>query len=148
MTTIPLFTIGFTQKTAEAFFTKLQSAGVRRVLDIRLNNVSQLAGFAKRDDLRYFLKSICDIDYLHLPNMAPTQEILDAYKKEKGGWAAYKRDFKSLIVARRIEESVSPETLAGGCLLCSEASPDYCHRRIVAEYLQSKLGNIDIIHIT
>jgi uncharacterized protein (DUF488 family) len=148
MTAISLFTIGFTQKTAKVFFTKLQSADVRRVLDVRLNNISQLAGFAKRDDLRYFLKSICDIDYLHLPNMAPTQEILDAYKKKKGGWAAYERDFKALIIARRIEESVSLATLAGGCLLCSEASPEYCHRRIVAEYLRSNFGNIDIIHIT
>lgn len=147
MRTFPLFTIGFTQKTAEAFFTKLQSAGVKRVLDVRLNNVSQLAGFAKRDDLRYFLKNLSDIDYLHLPNLAPTQEILDAYKKKKGGWETYEKDFKALIAARRIEKGFAPETLSCACLLCSEASPDTCHRRLVAEHLCLKLGHIEIIHI-
>jgi uncharacterized protein (DUF488 family) len=148
MTTPRLFTIGFTQKTAETFFTKLQSAGVKRILDVRLNNISQLAGFAKRDDFRYFLKSLCDIEYLHLSNLAPTREILDAYKKKKGGWVAYETDFLSLMMARRIEDNIVIETLSGGCLLCSETAPDHCHRRLVAEYLRNKLGPIEIIHIT
>jgi uncharacterized protein (DUF488 family) len=147
MTTLSLFTIGFTQKSAETFFTKLQSAGVKRILDARLNNVSQLAGFAKREDLRFFLKRLCHIDYLHLPNLAPTQEILDTFKKEKGGWERYEKEFLALLKARRIEDRIAVETLEGGCLLCSEASPHHCHRRLVAEYLQDKRGAIEIIHI-
>jgi len=147
METIKLFTIGFTKKSAEQFFSMLQKAGVRRVLDIRLNNVSQLAGFAKRDDLRYFLKAICGIDYLHLPDLAPTKEILDAYRKSKGGWAAYERDFLKLIAARKIEKKVDRKTLDGGCLLCGEETPDHCHRRLIAEYLREKMGVIEIIHL-
>ena len=81
-----IFTIGFTKKSAESFFTKLQRAGVKHLVDVRLNNISQLAGFTKRDDLRYFTKAICNIDYVHLPDLAPTQDILDAYKKHKGDW--------------------------------------------------------------
>lgn len=148
MTMLRLFTIGFTRKTAEEFFTKLQSAAVKRVIDVRLNNASQLAGFSKRDDLRYFLRHLCNIDCLHMPDLAPTQEILDAYKKKKGGWEAYEKAFLALITARRIEESVTLETLSGGCLLCSEAAPDHCHRRLVAEYFQDRLGGIKVVHIT
>jgi uncharacterized protein (DUF488 family) len=97
---VKIFTIGFTKKTAEEFFTRLMRAGVRRVIDIRLNNVSQLAGFTKRDDLRYFLQEIGGIDYMHRPDLAPTQEILDAFKKNKGRWPAYERDFLALLSAR------------------------------------------------
>ncbi|MDQ1336941.1 MAG: hypothetical protein QG552_3891, partial [Thermodesulfobacteriota bacterium] len=94
MSTKKLFTIGFTQKPAEAFFNRLSKAGVKRVIDIRLNNVSQLAGFAKRDDFRFFLKAICGIDYIHLPELAPTQEVMDRFKKKKGEWSTYERDFR------------------------------------------------------
>lgn len=112
-----LYTIGFTKSSAESFFARLQKAGVKRVIDVRLNNVSQLAGFAKKDDLRYFLRAIAGIDYGHLPVLAPTQEILDAYKKRKGAWADYEKAFGALIGERRIEESVSRELLDGACLL-------------------------------
>src|ERR1017187_9087792 len=116
-----LFTIGFTKKSAETFFTRLKNAGVKRLIDVRLNNVSQLAGFTKKEDLRYFTKAICGIDYLHLPELAPTAEILDPYKKQKDGdWAVYERQFLDLMRSRRIEDSVSRETLDGACLLCSE----------------------------
>ena len=94
---ISIFTIGFTKKTAEEFFAKLQAAGVKRVIDIRLNNVSQLAGFSKKDDLRYFLRAIAGIDYLHVPELAPTQDILDAYKKHKGDWSVYETEFMKLM---------------------------------------------------
>jgi uncharacterized protein (DUF488 family) len=147
MNEIKVLTIGFTRKTAEAFFTRLIRAGVKRVIDIRLNNVSQLAGFAKRDDLRYFLRAIGGIEYHHRPDLAPTQEILDAFKKDKGSWPAYERDFLDLLAGREAETAVSPELLHEGCLLCSEDKPDQCHRRLVAEYLRSKWGRVEIIHL-
>src|SRR6266404_3415816 len=131
-----LFTIGFTKKSAEAFFTRLKDAGVKRLVDVRLNNVSQLAGFTKKDDLRYFTKAICNIDYVHVPDLAPTKDILDAYKKHNGDWGLYERQFLDLIRSRRIEERVSRDMLDGGCLLCSEEKPNHCHRRLVAEYLK------------
>jgi uncharacterized protein (DUF488 family) len=142
-----LFTIGFTQKSAEQFFTLLQRAGVRRVVDVRLNNVSQLAGFAKRDDLRYFLQSIGGIDYTHLPDLAPTQEMLDAYKKQKGDWAEYERRFLALMSERQME-STAPERLHDGdCLLCSEHEPDCCHRRLVCEYLAAHDVDLEVTHL-
>ena len=147
MKRIRLFTIGFTKKSAETFFTKLSAAGVKRVIDIRLNNVSQLAGFAKRDDLRYFPKILCDMDYIHLPALAPTKDILDAYRKNKGDWSVYEDRFLDLLSERKAEEGISRELLDGGCLLCSEDKPDHCHRRLVAEYLGEKLGNIEIKHL-
>jgi len=110
MNKVKLFTIGFTKKSAEVFFTKLSKAGVRRVIDIRLNNVSQLAGFAKRDDLRYFLRTICNIDYIHLPELAPTKEILEAYKKNKGDWSVYEKDFNGSVG----REKARGDRLSGG----------------------------------
>jgi len=144
---IQLFTIGFTQKSAEQFFELLIQSKVKRVIDTRLNNVSQLAGFAKRNDLRYFLKKLGNIEYVHLPELAPTQDILDDYKKKKGDWSAYEQKFLSLIGERRIEQQVSPDLLDRSCLLCSESQPHYCHRRLVAEYLNQKWGNILIHHL-
>jgi len=144
---VRLFTIGFTKKSAETFFTRLQNAGVRRLIDVRLNNVSQLAGFTKKDDLRYFTKVICNIDYVHLPDLAPTQDILDGYKKHKGHWELYETQFLDLMRARRIEDKIPRELLINGCLLCSEEKPHNCHRRLVAEYLKEKWGNVEIEHI-
>lgn len=143
-----LFTIGFTKKSARRFFELLRSSGARRVVDVRLNNVSQLAGFAKKDDLAYFAKEICGMDYLHLPALAPTQEMLDRYKKEGGDWQDYERQFLDLMRQRRIEEKISKEAVADGCLLCSEDKPHQCHRRLVAEYLKERWGDVDIVHLT
>ncbi|MGH9500682.1 MAG: DUF488 family protein [Terriglobales bacterium] len=113
-----LFTIGFTRKSAETFFMLLKNAGVKRLIDVRLNNVSQLAGFTKKDDLRYFTKAICNIEYVHLPELAPTADILDPYKKAKNGdWESYERQFLELIRARHVEDTISRELLDGGCLL-------------------------------
>jgi uncharacterized protein (DUF488 family) len=143
-----IFTIGFTKKSAETFFTRLQKSGAKRLVDVRLNNVSQLAGFAKRDDLRYFTKQLCGIEYLHLTALAPTANILDPYKKAKNGdWNLYGSQFLDLMKARRIEETISPEMIDGGCLLCSEEKPHHCHRRLVAEYLKQKWGDVEIEHI-
>jgi uncharacterized protein (DUF488 family) len=144
---IKLFTIGFTKKSAEQFFTALQRAGVRRVIDTRLNNNSQLAGFSKRDDLRYFLRSIGNIDYTHRTDLAPTQDVLDDYKKEKGDWSVYERRFLALIESRRIEETLPREVADHGCLLCSEDKPQHCHRRLVAEYLARHWGGVEIVHL-
>ena len=145
--TINLFTIGFTQKTAQKFFDDLQKAGVKRVIDTRLNNVSQLAGFSKKADLEYFLKVIGGIDYVHVLDLAPTQDILDEYKKKKVDWTIYEQKFRQLISSRRIETKVSPDVINNACLLCSEAKPHNCHRRLVAEYLKDKWGNINICHL-
>lgn len=142
-----IFTIGFTKKSAEQFFNSLQTAGVKRVVDVRLNNVSQLSGFAKKNDLAYFLKQICGMDYTHLPNLAPTKDIMDAYKKNRGSWETYERDFIDLMAARKIETKIEQETLEDACLLCSEDKPHYCHRRLVAEYLREYWGNIEIKHL-
>jgi uncharacterized protein (DUF488 family) len=142
-----VYTIGFTKTSAESFFTRLQKAGVKRVLDVRLNNVSQLAGFAKKNDLRYFLKAICGIEYAHRPELAPTQEMLDAYKKEGGQWADYEKRFLELMASRRIEQTVPRDAVDGACLLCSEDRQHHCHRRLVAEYLKDKWGDLEIAHL-
>ena len=143
-----VYTIGFTKKSAEAFFTGLQRAGVKRLIDVRRNNNSQLAGFSKRDDLAYFLRAIAGIEYVHLLDLAPTQELLDRYKKTDRDWPAYERDFLRLIAGRKIERTVAPELLDGGCLLCSEHQPHHCHRRLVAEYLRDQWGDVRIEHLT
>jgi uncharacterized protein (DUF488 family) len=144
---INLYTIGFTQKTAKKFFETLLNAGVTRIIDTRLNNVSQLAGFTKRSDLEYFLEKIGGIKYTHILDMAPTKEILDAYKKNNGDWEIYEKEFLKLMREREVEKKISPDILEGSCLLCSEAKPHNCHRRLVAEYLSEKLGNINISHL-
>jgi uncharacterized protein (DUF488 family) len=145
--TIPVFTVGFTKKTAAEFFEKLRAAGIKRVVDVRLNKVSQLAGFSKRGDLQYFLKELLHVEYVEAPLLAPTQDLLDAYKKNQGRWEDYERDFLRLMEERRIEEKIAPSLLAGGCLLCSEDKPDQCHRRLIVEYLQRRWGNLAIKHI-
>lgn len=143
-----LFTIGFTKKTAERFFGLLRGSGAKRVVDVRLNNVSQLAGFAKKDDLAFFLKEIAGMDYVSVPELAPTQEMLDAYKKEKGDWRQYEQRFLGLMRERKIEEKLPRSIFDGGCLLCSEDKPHHCHRRLVAEYLQQHWGDIEVKHLT
>lgn len=142
-----LFTIGFTKKSAESFFTKLKRSGAKRVVDVRLNNVSQLAGFAKRNDLQFFLREICHMDYVHVPELAPTQDILDEYKKNKGDWGVYEEKFLELMRKREIEKKIDPAMIADGCLLCSEDKPHHCHRRLVAEYLKSHWGDVEASHI-
>ena len=142
-----VFTIGFTKKSAEQFFTRLKQTGLQRVVDTRLNNVSQLAGFTKKEDLRFFSREVGHIDYVHLPVLAPTQEMLEAYKKNGGDWATYERQFLALMAERRIETTVEKNLLAGACLLCSEPTPHYCHRRLVAEYLRGKWEDVDIQHL-
>lgn len=142
-----IFTIGFTKKTAETFFTRIREAGVKRLIDVRLNNVSQLAGFTKKEDLRFFTREICGIEYVHLSELAPTADILDAYKKQKGDWYIYEEKFIALMQDRKIEANITREILADGCLLCSEETAEHCHRRLVAEYLQRHWNDVEIVHL-
>lgn len=138
MNKIKLFTIGFTKTSAEDFFNRIKNAGVKKIIDVRLNNNSQLAGFTKKNDLEYFLRELGGIEYQHLPLLAPTKEILSEYRKQKSGWETYEKKFVRLIRERKIEEKISPALLHKSCLLCSEDTPDYCHRRLIAEYLSEK----------
>ncbi len=144
---VNIFTIGFAKKSASEFFTKLKEAGVETVIDVRLNNVSQLAGFTKEQDLPYFLQEIANIRYIHKPELAPTKDILDAYKKKNIDWTEYERRFRELITKRHIEDSMMPEQIDGACFLCSEAKPENCHRRLVAEYLREHWENVVIHHL-
>jgi uncharacterized protein (DUF488 family) len=143
-----VYSIGFTQKTAEQFFTLLRRAGIRQLLDVRLNNVSQLAGFTKREDLRFFLREICGADYRHEPLLAPTPEILDEYKKNKGSWLDYETKFLALMTDRKIEERIDRTLFSvPTALLCSEPTAEHCHRRLVLEYLRDKWGDLTIAHL-
>lgn len=143
-----IYTIGFTQTTAERFFTRLANAHVKRLLDVRLNNTSQLAGFAKAQDLPYFASRLVGATYEHEPLLAPTQDILDEYKKRKGDWATYEREFQALMESRSIHEVLSPASFEQRtALLCSEAEPEHCHRRLVVEFLAARWPDVEAVHL-
>lgn len=143
-----IYTIGFTQKSASQFFETLKLAKVSRLVDVRLNNSSQLCAFAKKNDLAYFMREICHADYLHLPLLAPTQEMLDQYKKQGGTWATYAGRFLDLMKERRIEDTLDPAIFdAPSVLLCSEHMAEHCHRTLVLQYLQKHWSNLEIIHL-
>jgi uncharacterized protein (DUF488 family) len=141
-----IFTIGFTKTTASAFFNRITESGTKKIIDVRLNNVSQLAGFAKRDDLKFFAERISQVGYKHLTCLAPDQNMLDKYKKHKGSWHSYADEFISLMRQRKIEY-LGKDEFDGACLLCSEDKPHHCHRRLVAEYLSDHWGGIEIKHL-
>ncbi len=144
-----VYTIGFTQKKAERFFTLVRNSNISTLIDVRLNNVSQLAGFAKKDDLRFFLRELCDASYIHMPDWAPTKEILNAYKKNTITWDSYEDKFLNLMARRSIERDVDQRILEQGCLLCSEHEPHHCHRRLVVEYLNEHTGlELKVKHLT
>ena len=144
-----IYTIGFTQTTAADFFGRLKRAHVERLLDVRLNNRSQLAGFAKRDDLAFFLDELLGAKYEHAPLLAPTQEILDAFKKQKDmSWDEYERRFLELLTDRQIESKLDPRSFERRTvLLCSEAQPDQCHRRLVLDYLGDHWPHVRAVHL-
>lgn len=144
---VRIFTIGFTKKSARTFFGLLKESGATSLVDVRLNNVSQLAGFAKRDDLEFFLKQLCGMSYSHVTSLAPTQPMLDAFKKRGGEWNVYEAAFLELMRERRIEEAIQPEVLDNAVLLCSEEQPHHCHRRLVVEYLQRKWDDVQVTHL-
>ncbi|WP_210285115.1 DUF488 domain-containing protein [Mesorhizobium neociceri] len=148
MDDINVATIGFTKSTASRFFDRLKSAGVKKVIDVRLHNTSQLSGFAKSDDLSYFLNKICQISYIHQPILAPTDDILKEFKRDKGDWKIYEISFINLMRQRKIEQRLTPEMFQDSCLLCSEDKPHHCHRRLVCEYLNSKWdGALKVRHL-
>jgi len=144
---IKLFTIGFTEKSAETFFGLLHKNGVKKIIDIRLNNVSQLAGFAKGRDLKYFAKVITNIDYEHRIDLAPTKQLLSDYRNKKVTWEEYQKIYIKTLEDRKILNKIDFSKLDGGCLLCSEHKFNMCHRRLLAEYLQKANKEIEIIHL-
>jgi uncharacterized protein (DUF488 family) len=145
---VEIYTIGFTRKSAEEFFGVLNEHGIQQLLDIRLNNTSQLAAFAKRDDLAFFLRELCDVDYRHEPLLAPTQELLTGYRKNTITWEEYEEIFNQLMVERQIARSLDRGIFERKTvLLCSEATADECHRRLVAEFLQDNWGDVQIVHL-
>ena len=145
---IQLYTIGFAGKSAEAFFSLLQKAGVKKVIDTRINNVSQLAGFAKSNDLEYFLKAIAGIVYEHNLDLAPTKELLSAYRDKELTWEQYENVYLDLLKQRNVARyAAQPLYLDASCFLCSEHEPDHCHRRLLAEYLHQVNTSIEINHL-
>ncbi len=153
MKLVNIFTIGFTKKSAKDFFSVLKKNNINLLIDVRLNNKSQLAGFTKGDDFSFFLETICNIKYVNNSDFAPTQELLKAYRKNEICWKEYEKQYNELITKRKVElllEQIllkynKPDNI---CLLCSEPLPNECHRRLLAEYLAKKCSNINsIIHI-
>jgi uncharacterized protein (DUF488 family) len=143
-----IYSIGFTQKSASQFFGTLKAYGIERLLDVRLNNTSQLAAFAKQADLAYFLNEICGAAYEHEPLLAPTQDILDAFKKKKGSWDTYTEAYIALISSRKVESVLSRDSFQKKTvLLCSEATAEHCHRRLALEYLQEHWDSVIIRHL-
>lgn len=147
MNSIKLYTIGFTQKNAMTFFNLIKTNKIKKLIDIRLNNASQLAGFTKKDDLKYFLHEICNVEYLHKIDLSPTEEILKKYKNKEITWSEYEKHFMELLNIRKPEKYIGVELLNNSCLLCSESTADKCHRRLVAEYFKNIYKEIEIIHI-
>lgn len=146
--TVNVTTIGFTQTSAGHFFDRLKMAGVRQVMDVRLHNTSQLAGFAKADDLAFFLREICGAGYRHEPLLAPTEALMTMYKKEMGDWQAFSRQFLQLMAARQVEQKLKPTMFDGSCLLCSEPKPHHCHRQLVCDYLNGRWGGaLKVTHL-
>ena len=142
-----IFTIGYAGKDARQFFSIHKQAGIKKVIDVRLYNTSQLAGFTKKQDLEYFLQTIIGAEYIHLPIMAPTKQLLNGYKKGLISWQQYETQFKEIISQRQIERYIKPQDADMSCFLCSEAKADKCHRRLVAEYLTEHWQNISVHHL-
>ncbi|QOL50536.1 DUF488 domain-containing protein [Massilia litorea] len=148
MTHIEVSTIGFTKKSAETFFSLLRNANVRTVLDVRLNNTSQLAGFAKKADLRFLLSELLGVQYIELGELAPEKEMLQRYQLKEMTWDDYASAYLELLARRRVESNLDVSLFDGGCLLCSEDKPHQCHRRLAVEYLNSRWnGKLKISHL-
>lgn len=136
-----VFTIGFTEKTAKQFFALLQKSSAKKIIDVRLNNTSQLSGFAKRDDLKFFLREICDIEYVEVPDLAPEPKMLKDYRNNLIDWERYELLYTELMAKRAVERRIDPVLIIDACLLCSEHKPHHCHRRLALEYLNKCWAN-------
>ena len=141
-----LYTIGFSGKSAEEFFALIRDNRIVRVIDIRLRPSGQLSGFAKNKDLKFFLKELADCEYVYLPKLAPTAEIMKSYRDTKD-WEQYVRDFSRLMTERNVPYCLDSKIFEDACLLCSEAEPDQCHRRLVAEILEANWEGVNVVHL-
>lgn len=143
-----VYTLGFAKKSAREFFGLLKMNGIKRLVDVRLNNTSQLAGFTKRDDLEYFLRVICDAEYQHRPEFSPTRELLDGWKKNKLFWEEYEKEFVRILENRKAGRSITAEFFATPTVfMCSEPTPEHCHRRLTVEYLAQGIDDVFIVHL-
>ena len=142
-----LYTIGYTKRSAQSFFTTLEDANVKLLIDIRLNNTSQLAGYTKKEDLAFFLKAISSCDYVHLPEFAPSKDILDSYHAKNIDWQVYESKFTELLESRNPIMQIRGLNIDHSCLLCAEPKPDKCHRRLVANYIKQYYPEIQIQHL-
>ena len=144
---IELYTIGFTKKSAQRFFELLTTNQVKEIVDTRVNNTSQLAGYAKGKDLQFFAKKVADIDYSHELDFAPTKELLSKYRKKEMTWEEYEVAYLNLLDMRKVGKKVDIQKLHKNCLLCSEHTAEKCHRRLLAEYLKEINSDVAIIHL-
>lgn len=142
-----IFTIGFSKKDAKTFFELLEKNEVKTLVDVRLNNKSQLAGFTKVRDFPYFLTKLCSSDYRHEEIFAPTKNLLNGYKNEDISWKQYEKIYNSLLDKREILENINIKEFENSCFLCSEFSAENCHRRLAVEYLKKYFSNIEIVHL-
>jgi uncharacterized protein (DUF488 family) len=142
-----IFTIGFTGKSAESFFSLLEENNIKKLIDVRLNNVSQLAAFAKKNDLEFFLKKILSCEYIHIPDLAPTETILDNFKNKIITWDVYTVEYIKLLGSRNITSFLKKDEIVDSVFLCSEHQPEFCHRRLLAEYLQKQWDDLEIVHL-
>jgi uncharacterized protein (DUF488 family) len=143
-----VYTIGFSKKTAPQFFGALRDAGIKRCVDVRISNTSQLAGFTKQTDLRFFLEELCGAAYVAEPLLAPTLDLMRGFRKGRVGWEDYARSYRGLLAERRIEATLDRHVFdVPTVLLCVEATPEHCHRRLVVDYLQEKWGDLTVEHL-
>jgi uncharacterized protein (DUF488 family) len=142
-----LYTIGFTKKDARTFFGLLIDNNVRTIIDIRIHNLSQLAGFTKKDDLSYFLEKIAGIGYVHLIEAAPGESLMKNLHAGMVTWQAFETAYRDLLKTRKVFEDMDKKILDNGCLLCSEPTPEHCHRRLFAEYLKERIPDLEIVHL-
>lgn len=145
---ITLFTIGFTKKSAEHFFTLIRDNQVKQLIDVRISNSSQLAGFAKGKDLEFFTKEICHISYKHMTDFAPTKDLLDKWHKHEVSWEEYETIYTGILKERGIMRHYGVSQFDNACFLCSEETPEQCHRRLLTEYFkQHSTEEVKIIHL-
>lgn len=145
---IKLYTIGFTRKSAEYFFNLLRNNGVKRLVDVRISNSSQLAGFAKGKDLVFFVNEICHIPYQHIVDFAPSKDLLDRWHKEEVTWDEYEKIYIKMLQDREIIRKFGVKTFDGACFLCSEDTPEQCHRRLLVEFMKKNCTEkVEIVHL-
>jgi uncharacterized protein (DUF488 family) len=143
-----IYTIGFGKKTAPEFFGALRQHGIKRCVDVRISNTSQLAGFTKRSDLPFFLQELCGADYLAEPLLSPTLDLMRGFRQGRTDWSDYERGYLALLAERKVEDRLDRRIFdAPSVLLCVEPTPEHCHRRLIVDYLQRKWGDVTVEHL-